>query len=104
MSLAESISVQASIDRGTKTYTSGGQSGAKVKFEIAIDPTNAMFFPSATRGLDPDPDNWNESDLLQNIDKVQLKPIGWSSGLGASPSDGPLGGTLNATATVTVSD
>jgi hypothetical protein len=104
--LGASYSIAAEFGSGgTKTYTYNGTSGTKIAFEVAMDLTESLFFP-ASSGLNSDPANWTESDVLSHIDDIQLKPIGWASSLGASASSasGAAGGLLGAGLTITVSD
>lgn len=102
-SLSTPVTIEAAYaDRGEKTYTYAGKSGTKIHFEVVTDTDGALFIAGSTGLSGGDPATWQQSDVLQNIDRIQFKPLGWASGLSNPTASGPLGGAVSATLNIAV--
>jgi hypothetical protein len=74
-SLGTSVAVSAVIDRGTKTYTVGGNSGTQLNVAIDIVATDSLFIPSAATTVTDLSSVSSEAVLLQNLGSILLKPV-----------------------------
>jgi hypothetical protein len=95
--LSSSVTATAEFTGGTKTYTVGGNSGTALTVTLDIATDNSIFVPSSA--ISGDLSAATESDILQNITSIQLKPVYIKN---RKTNAAPGTGDMTATATLTV--
>lgn len=101
-SLSSAVSVSASFDGGTKIYSSGGSTGNKLTVTVDVSSAESLFVPSGAAAVADLSNVASEAVLLQNLDKILLKPIYVSNAKSSAANSGDA--ALSATVSLSISN